>query len=541
MGSPEPASTPWLEIILTATLLVLIITALPLPPILDPLGGVLRSQQNHAAAVHLKQAAHLGLFDDTQPWFALSRNRAGTARFLLLLIASFGMLMLSASLPRRWRSAHLYALVLIGAGVAVAGHISQWWIPQGDRLWWMIPIAHVLPGPVGCFVNRNHFGGFVAMLIPVVLVLATSLFRQRQRLAGAGLLGLLAAMIGVLVMSLSRGAWLACAAGCAAVVVPPLMRRGYRSWLGVIAALVLLAGLVAAVGALSPAARTRLASLRHPLAAPSVQNRLMEWRESLRVWHRYPVLGPGANALRMVYPQTRQSATGRWLVFSENEYVQLVAEGGLVGLALAGGLVWALRRRGLDGDRDSVPDSARQACVGAMSAAAVHCLLDFPLHLPLYATVLASLVGLAIPVSSVSRLRWVALTPALLGALAAAVLAWVPASHLRLRDAEEHLMRASPEELRAALVSAPTSWHAWYYLGRRVCQEGVTRRNLPLCYFGEDLMTEATRLDPQNYRLWYLVGRTRMVLREYDRADAAFARAQALRPWMTPPPMPRRR
>jgi tetratricopeptide (TPR) repeat protein len=182
------------------------------------------------------------------------------------------------------------------------------------------------------------------------------------------------------------------------------------------------------------------------------------------------------------------------------------------------------------------------AITGALGVATVHCLFDFPMHLPLYAVVLASLVGLALPIPAPPpRNRWfLALSPVFLGLLASAVLALHPASRLRLLDAEEYLAQAAPADLRDALVSAPTSWHAWYYLGRRSCRQGVDERKLALCFFGEELMSRALALDPQNYRLWYWVGKTRLILRDHEGAQAAFARAQALRPWLTPPPLERR-
>jgi O-antigen ligase len=456
---------------------------------------------------------------------------------VLLLAAAFGAMMIAASLPERSKLAYLRFMALAGAVVAAGGYVSQWHIPQGDTLWWTIPVDHGLPGPVGCFMNRNHFGGFVAMLAPVALVLTGHAFRRREW--GTGLLLLLAAIIMVfaLLLSLSRGAVIAFLAGCLALSLLLAFRRNLLVSVGSLMALGLLAAIIYSA---SPLVRARLESLRDPLHIPSVQNRLMEWRESLRVWPHYPVMGAGANALRMVYPQVRQTASGRWLVFSENEYVQLVAEGGLIGLALAGLTLTAFRQR-LRANPDPIPDVVRLAVTGAAVVTATHCLFDFPLHLPLYAVVLASLAGLALPApeAGTPRLRPIGLAPVFIALAGSAIIGLASPASLRQLDSYQHLGRTTPLQLRQALIWAPTSWHAWYYLGRTACQEGLVRRQVKLCFLGEEFMTEATRLDPQNYRLWYAVGRTRLALKDYDRAEAAFARARQLRPWLTPPPIRR--
>lgn len=533
------AAFPWLEIAMATALLLVILTALPLPPLLDPFIGALRRQQNRVAQAFLEQGASLGLFDDARPWFALSRNRVGTLRFVLLLASAFGAMMLSASLPARWRVKYLAYLAGVGAIVAVGGHISQWWIPQGDTLWWTLPVAHVLPGPVGCFVNRNHFGGFVAMLTPVTLVLAGHAFRRRRRFSGAVLLVMAIAMVFALFTSLSRGAVLAFAGASVALSLVLAARRSFAAAIG---SLVAVAALAALVLAASPHARDRLAGLKHPLSIPSVQNRLMEWRESLRVWPSYPLIGAGANALRMVYPQARRTSVARWLVFAENEYVQLVAEGGVIGVAVAGAWLWAVRRRLRDGS-EAVPPVVAAAAGGAVMTAAIHGAFDFALHLPLYAVVLASLAGLCLSPPGVAPQRRLAfaLAPAALGLLASAAIGLSAGTTLRRLDTDDFLGSASPVDLRRALISAPTSWHAWYYLGHGAWLEGNSRHDTRLLRFGASLMTQAAWLDPQNYRLWYALGEARLTLKDYARADAAFARARQLRPWRTPPPYRRDR
>ena len=160
---------------------------------------------------------------------------------------------------------------------------------------------------------------------------------------------------------------------------------------------------------------------------------------------------------------------------------------------------------------------------------------------PAYAVVLATLVALLLPPPPPDRgLRHVLrLAPALAGLLAAGWLAIAGLADLRQMDDPETLPEASIPDLQRALVWAPTSWHAWYYLGIAVAHDGVEHSKPRRCLLGGRLAAEAARCDPQNYRLWYQLGELRLALLDYNGADAAFARAQALRPWLHPPPSDR--
>ena len=146
---------------------------------------------------------------------------------------------------------------------------------------------------------------------------------------------------------------------------------------------------------------------------------------------------------------------------------------------------------------------------------------------------------MATPAPAIARplRRGLQLAPVFIGLTVSAVIALNLAGKARDMDSFDYLEQVPLIELRRAVVWAPTSWHAWYFLGRAACAEGVATHKVSLCFFGEDLMTQATRYDPQNYRLWYELGRTRRALGEYDRARAAFQRAHELRSWLEVPPL----
>ena len=544
-GEPDvPNSPPWrgrgwvtpsLEFTLTLILLFILITALPLPPALDWLSGSLRHEQNQKVITSLQEAAHAGapaLMED--PWFCLSRNRAGTLRFFLLLAAAISAGLLTAALPQKTKILFLGFLAVLGTAVGVAGYLGQWIIPQGDTLWWFIQIPHAPTSPVGCFLNRNHFAGFVAMLYPVALALTVHYLITRRWVAASFNLALTSLMAGAVFMSLSRGAMLAMVVG---LITTSLLIAFRHYWLWGLLFLGLLAAGSGLLLTQSPVVRERLAGIHNPAKLDSVNSRLHEWQESLRVWPHYPLIGAGANALRMVYPQYRQTSVGARLIFAENEYIQLAAECGLVGLVLAGTVIVTMRNR-IKQSAVPIPVVIITSTSGALAVTAIHCFFDFPAHLPLYAFVLGSLAGLLLtPEKKAGRpARWTTMLPALIALIGAVGITCYHPGDMRTMDDPNYLYNAKYRELHRALVWAPTS-SAWLYLGRTMLKEGSITGNGPLCSEGATFMTRAAMLDPKNYRLWYELGQVRLSLNDHQRATEAFQQAQKLRAWMTPPPI----
>jgi len=518
--------------------LFVLLTALPLPPSLDALSGTLRHEQNMAVVTALQSAAQHGApAPDGTPWFCLSRNRAGTLRAFLLLASAFSAAYLSASLSARAKLGFLHALAGVGASVGIAGYLAQWWIPQGDTLWWFVPIPHAVTTPIGCFLNRNHFGGFVALICPVSVALAARSFDRHKWFTALLHVILAGVMIAAVFLSLSRGAMLALGAGL--VVTLLVIAFTHRLAWGIVLSFLVVAGITAVLTA-SPAVRTRLEGIQDPSKIGSVQSRVAEWRETLRVWPHYPVIGAGANALRTVYPQFRQTSVSARLIHAENEYIQLLAEGGLVGGTLAAALIFTYRRRLREAALAvAVPPGVGIAIAGSLTVAGVHCFIDFPAHLPLYALVLAGLAGttLIIPDAASTARRMLSASPFVLALLATLLISLGRPNQMRTMDSADYLYTARYRDLHRALVWAPTS-AAWLYLGRAMYREGALRSDGELCSEGERFITKAAELDPQNYRLWHELGETRQKLNDPGRAAEAFGQSHRLRSWMPGPTTP---
>jgi O-antigen ligase len=529
-AEPERGSAS-VERVCLLILLLLLVTLVPLPLALTRLTGAERYRQNAAAAQALQQAADLNLVEAVAPTFAFTRNRAGTMRIAALAIVMIGCGMLAARMAPRARPAFLRTVVLGGAAIGVAGCVALRYMPQGDTLWWVIPIRHDLPGPVACFINRNHFGGLMALLAPAAIALTITDLAHRRwlrgLLAGCCFVVLTAAVID----SRSRGAFVAYLAGLLAAPVALATTR--RPLLGIVLGVLLCAAAGAALTARNPILRERLATFLDPSANESLQARLAAWQGTIRICGAYPVAGAGPNAFRMVYPQFRVESTRGFRTHAENEYVQLLAETGIAGACLCMLLVVLYLRSANSAERPSGGANVlAMAAAGAAAAAAMHAMGDFALHSPLYAAVFAALLGLALPPpsSTSTRYPWTALL-----CLGGALALYPAHAGMQRLDSSRDLRPTDIREIQDALLWAPTSRDAWSYLGWCSVKTGGTNAHA----FAERCLAQAAAYDPKDYLTWLDLGSFRLQkIKDYPGARAAFGRVRELRTWVELPRVP---
>jgi len=561
-------------------LLYLLVMLMPLPAGLPMTGGGERARQNRIVVETLDAVTAAGVEHGVTPVFSLTRSRAGSLRFLLLAVLAYAGWSLAANAGTKARTAALRAVLIVGSVMALAGVLGKWVIPQGDTLWWWIPIPHGRPGPMGGFMNRNHFAGFCAILAPAALALAAQDAVQRRPLA-ALLNATTAAMLAAGVLfSLSRGGMVALAAGLGVLLLIGLLHGRLRTRIALTAAVLVLGAAVLAVAWKQEAIRERLSSLRDPLATQSVQDRTAAWRDALRIWRQYPLLGTGPNAFRVVYPQHRTTSARDARDFAENEYVQWLCETGLAGLLLALLVAARLLRDAHRALRDGSPDTRAltAAAIAALAAAAVHALADFPLHLPLYALTVAALAGMlagretegiqrpmpnaqqptpnaqgeipnlivgcwALGVGCSDPLKTgiasqarrppspFILQPSHLPALVCLVIALVLTVFDLELDMDGRITRAGFPDTARALAAAPTAPVAWRRLAALLWQTGTP----PARTLAERCLTQAAAYDPNNYPLWQRLGDMRRELGDNRGAMEAYRRVKALRSWVNVP------
>ena len=322
-------------------------------------------------------------------------------------------LAVAALLPRRRAGWLVAALLVAGAAQALLG-LYQFLTQTG-------PDAFILLGrfmrAYGAFGQPNPYAGYLGLVAPLSISLALWAWSGRNR-AGVSLrlvLPALALLISAgLLVSWSRGGWLAFVAAVAVVVVAhtrraaPLVlahtRRAAPLLLALAALVVLVLG---GVDLLPPSVAGRLADLREYVglvdiarsevtdANFSVIERIAHWQAALGMWRDHLWLGVGVGNYAVAYAAYNLPRWYEPLGHAHNVYLNFAAEAGLLGL-LAYLWLWlaslwqAVRTAALD---DRFAAAVGAGVLGALVHASVHNLFDNLWVQHIYLT-LALLLGL---------------------------------------------------------------------------------------------------------------------------------------------------
>ena len=329
----------------------------------------------------------------------LSVYPLATARSLsLLLITAAVLLTVIEFYGHRPRVLRLMTwLVVIGTfviGLSLAQHV------MGSRsiYWFYVPV-HPYSGP---FMNHNHFGQFVNLTIGAALMLIlTRCVRDERSVLGTRLIvvnqKVLVLLIGYLllattavVLSTSRGALLSLAGG-AGVVVFLLGRRW--GWTRSAFLVLMLAPIVALIAVLFGAEGSAQKMSRFLGSGDVGTERTTIWKGALDCVDQFALTGAGAGTFEYVFPIYGFTQYGHRVTHAENDYLQLMAESGIVGLALFSAFVALVSRSIWRGARRH--RSASYAAAFALTAVALQSLTDFGQHLAANAVLSAIFCGMA--------------------------------------------------------------------------------------------------------------------------------------------------
>lgn len=400
----------------------------------------------------------------------------------------------------------------------------------------------IVTAPFGSFVNHNHFAAQVEMGAVLAAGLAASRFRRHgPSPAGIALAGLTLLLVLAHLASGSRGGAVALAAGGLLLVAGHLAtaRRGARPAVAVLVASLAAAGALAF--ALVPqSTKARFASVFSPTADGSAGYRAEAARATVRLALAHPLAGAGLGAYADAVPAWKRAHGEVRLTHAESDALELLAETGLVGIALAS-LVAAAWATGLADRVRSGRDAARRdlavASAAAAGAALVHALFDFGLRLPAVWLTCTTLLGVAGAPSRhaprTGRPRAVRAALALVfGALSAAAL-WQAWGALRLaaaRDERDPLARQAA--LTALVRTHPFLTDAWRE--RSHATRGLRSRagTLPPARLAQaaDDLERALRLRPLWAEAWGDLAWLRFAAGDASGARTALATARRLDP-----------
>jgi len=425
----------------------------------------------------------------------------------------------------RQGSAELFACALIFLGMAVSIYAIYQFATNSDRVWHFVKPPQYLKRGSGTYICPNHLAGFLEMLLPLGLAYALSGrvgHLLRVFLAYASVLIL--SGIGV---SLSRGGWMATGLSLLVFFTLLIRRRQYR-W----PALIVLVALVAAAGVFYSKARTSQERIDRMFAADNPEtagSRFQLWTPALKMWQDHLWWGVGPAHFDHRFPAYRPPEIQARPGFVHNDYLNLLADWGLIGTAFVAA-AWALLASGVlktwrfvrrdQSDLGTKPSNRSAFVFGAslgLLAILIHSFTDFNMHVPANAMLAVALIALlSSHLRFTSERYWINRNGAVLilvtiaGLAGAAYVGWQGATRAR-----EYvwLQRAAGEKtyseklvnmLKQAAAVEPKNFETTYAIGealRRMSWEGnpdyerLAREAITWFKTGIDL----TRYDPYNY------------------------------------------
>lgn len=313
-----------------------------------------------------------------------------------LLYTAYGLIsfLLTQTLTRTRQLRRIATSAAIyGATVAMFAILQSLSSP-GRLYWFRTPQAGGwIYGP---YVNHNHYAGLMEMLVPIPLVFAFSRYAHgRERWIAASAAALIAATI---FLSGSRGGMAAFAVQLAVLLVFVFReRRGEGT--GVLLGGFLLLSLTAVAWIGGKDVSQRIATLdgshRHELTGDI---RLHIDGDTAIMFAKRPILGWGLGTFEDVYPQFRSFYTSLFVDKAHNDYLQLAAETGLLGLVAAAWLVGTSLRTGWSKTQKWPSDINGLVAVAAIvgiTGILVHSLFDFNMQIPANAALFYALCTIA--------------------------------------------------------------------------------------------------------------------------------------------------
>src|SRR5438105_9235811 len=305
---------------------------------------------------------------------------------LVSLLIFFSATLIFTDSPRRLR-ALTRTIIIFGFLLAMFG-LTQSLTTNGTRVYWFRQLTQSTA--FGPFINRHHFAGYMELVIalPLGLLFSGSLeLHKRPLYAFAALL-----MAVALIMTNSRGGLISLVAEILFVIViagPGISKSDQARKSSLMrtvllrAAMGLVLGIVSFFGALAVGGPGVFGRLRGTVdAADPTTGRAHFWNVTLDVIKNHPILGSGIGSFSVIYTRY-DSGNGLYrLEQAHNDYLQTLADGGIVGGLLGLSFLVILFGRGFA--RRATDDKFRRGvATGALAgcfAVLVHSAFDFTLH-----------------------------------------------------------------------------------------------------------------------------------------------------------------
>ncbi len=309
----------------------------------------------------------------------------------LLKAAAFFMVFFISSIIFRDReklTKMIVILTVFGFCLAVFAIVQK--ATWNDKIYWIRELT-VGGEPFGPFVNRNHFAGFIGMLVP--LGLGYTLTREnREKFIFFGFLTVIMTL--ALFFSLSRGGIVSFFASMALFSMLVVITRVQTKKMWAVAAFLIIVVAYLVYFGIDPVIN------RFYEADITKEQRIIVWQSTLTAFRDFWLTGSGLGTFIDMFHLYSPASVQSIYDHAHNDYLEYMLETGTIGITLLLTFVGLLLFPFAKADFQEKRGMIRIAVISSVFSIMMHSIFDFNLHILsnmlLFAVVLGMLSSLSI-------------------------------------------------------------------------------------------------------------------------------------------------
>jgi O-antigen ligase len=319
------------------------------------------------------------------PWRSLSVYQYATALEFFKIAAYTGAFFLVINNLKDKSQIHRFILIIIFMGLFEASYGLLEYLSGHQRILFLKKTEYQAM-VTGTFVNKNHFAGYLEMIIPFcfgLLIISPTKFplkRFKRWEVKIFFIVIIAIISFAVILSRSRMGIFGLVSSLIFMSGMFVIERIHKASLrlfAIIIGLALLAGIFTGI--------SRGLNLEMPLD----KGRIQQYKGTTELIKDFPLLGTGLGTYGYVYPGPSSHA--------HNDYLELLSETGIIGFAILilgiGLFLWRLVKAWF-----KIEDSYRRwmglSGLTAIAVILLHSLVDFNLHIPANVFLFLVIVGL---------------------------------------------------------------------------------------------------------------------------------------------------